>query len=92
MSMPRILSSLMNVFKNSCSQSVSGSVRPKDFKRLLREQCPKLLFLKFTKTQKAIGATFLNGEHYLVDAIGNLLKVNEDDSSATFTATRRKRM
>ena len=39
-----------------------------------------------------MGATFLNGEHYLVDATGNLMKVKENGGSTVFIANRRKKM
>ena len=40
--------------------------------------------------EKSIGATFLNGEHYLVDAVGNLMRFAEDDSASKFIENRLK--
>ena len=36
------------------------------------------------KTLKSIGSTFLNGAHYLVDAMGNLMKLKETVSESSF--------
>ena len=41
------------------------------------------------KTEKSIGATFLAGEHYLVDAIGNLMRVNEDGGTPVLVPNRK---
>ena len=39
-----------------------------------------------------MGATFLNGEHYLVDAEGNLMKIKENGASTVFITNRRRDM
>ena len=44
------------------------------------------------KSRQSTGATFLNGEHYLVDAMGNLLRGKEDDDSPIFIQNRLKQM
>ena len=46
----------------------------------------------FVKTHKSTGATFLNGEHYLVDVIGNLMRVKEDGTAPIVTVNRSKNM
>ena len=57
---------------------------------------PKQLIFSFKtksiKTVKSTGATFLNGEHYLVDAIGNLMRVNEKGDLPTLIANGHSRM
>ena len=47
---------------------------------------------KVRKRLKSIGATFLNGEHYLVDALGNLVKIKETGDSSIFIANPRRKM
>ena len=45
------------------------------------------------KNFKSTGATFLNGEHYLVDALGNLMKFKEDETgSPAFIPNRQQGM
>ena len=39
-----------------------------------------------------MGATFLNGDHYLVDATGSLVKIKENDGLTEFFANRRRQM
>ena len=39
-----------------------------------------------------MGSTFLNGEHYLVDAIGNLMKIKENGDAPIFIPNRRQGM
>ena len=47
---------------------------------------------KWRKQRKSTGATFLNGEHYLVDVAGNLMKVRENGGLTFFIRSRFKRM
>ena len=43
------------------------------------------------KHKKVTGSTVLNGEHYLVDAIGNMARLTEDGLSEHFIANHRHR-
>ena len=40
--------------------------------------------------RKSTGTTFLNGEHYLVDAFGNLMKMKENGDAPILVPNRRK--
>ena len=57
---------------------------------------PKQLIFSFKtksiKTVKSTGATFLNGEHYLVDALGTLMKVKENGDHPTLIGNGHSRM
>ena len=41
---------------------------------------------------KSTGATFLNGEHYLVDAKGNLMRMKENGDAPVFLPNRERGM
>ena len=51
-----------------------------------------MIRLKSINTRKSTGASFLDGEHYLVDALGNLLKVKENGDPPIFIPNQLKKV